>query len=105
MISGTVNSPALAIGGSRSEKDGPTSAGDAMIEAIADAVALRLERMAGMRQRLLDIHQAAEYLGMSEHALRHKAGVDVPCTRLDGKLRFDRRDLDCYIDRAPREGV
>ena len=70
------------------------SAGDAMIEAIADAVALRLERMAVVRQRLLDIHQAAEYLGMSEHALRHKAGVDVPCTRIDGKLRFDHRDLD-----------
>jgi hypothetical protein len=81
------------------------TAGDAMIEAIAEAVALRLERMAGMRQRLLDIHQAAEYLGMSEHALRHKAGVDVPCTRIDGKLRFDRRDLDRYIDRAPRQGV
>ena len=81
------------------------SAGDAMIEAIADAVALRLERMAGMRQWLLDVHQAAEYLGMSEHALRHKAGVDVPCTRIDGKLRFDRRDLDRYIDRAPREGL
>lgn len=105
MISGTANSSVLAIGGSRSEKDGPVSAGDVMIEAIADAVALRLERMAGMRQRLLDIHQAAEYLGMSEHALRHKAGVDVPCIRIDGKLRFDRRDLDRCIDRAPREGV
>ena len=81
------------------------SPGDAMIEAIADAVALRLERMAGMRQRLLDIHQAAEYLGRSEHALRHKAGVDIPCIRIDGKLRFDRRDLDRCIDRAPREGV
>lgn len=81
------------------------SAGDAMIEAIADAVALRLARLAGMRQRLLDIHQAAEYLGMSEHALRHKAGVDIPCIRMDGKLRFDRRDLDRCIDRAAREGV
>jgi hypothetical protein len=30
------------------------SAGDAMIEAIADAVALGLERMAGMRPRLLE---------------------------------------------------
>ena len=81
------------------------SAGDAMIEAIADAVALRLERMAGMRQRLLDVHQAAEYLGMSEHALRHKAGVDVPCTRIDGKLRFDRRDLDRYSSSTPRRSV
>lgn len=86
-------------------KQAEKSAGDAMIEAIAEAVAVRLERLAGMRQRLLDVHKAAEYLGMSEHALRHKAGVDIPCIRMDGKLRFDRRDLDRCIDRAPREGV
>jgi len=77
-----------------------------MIEAIADAVALRLERIAGMRQRLLDVHKAAEYLGMSEHSLRHKAGVDVPSTRIDGKLRFDRRDLDrLYRPGAARRSV
>jgi hypothetical protein len=38
---------------------------------------------------------------MTEDALRHKAGVDVPCVRIDGKLRFDRREVDRYIDRAP----
>jgi hypothetical protein len=42
---------------------------------------------------------------MSEHALRHKAGVDIPCVRIDGKLRFDRRELDRYIDQASRQGV
>jgi hypothetical protein len=82
-----------------------SSAGDLLIEAIADAVALKLERMAGLQQRLMDLHDAAKYLGMTEDALRHKAGVDIPCVRIDGKLRFDRRDLDRYIDRAPRQGI
>jgi hypothetical protein len=81
------------------------TAGDLLIEAIADAVALKLERMAGLQQRLMDLHDAAKYLGMTEDALRHKAGVDIPCVRIDGKLRFDRRDLDRYIDRAPRQGI
>jgi hypothetical protein len=35
------------------------TAGDALIEAIANAVALKLERMAGMQQRLMDVHAAA----------------------------------------------
>lgn len=81
------------------------SAGDFLIEAIANAVALKLERMAGMHQRLMDVKDAARYLGMTEDALRHKSGVDIPCVRMDGKLRFDRRDLDRVIDRAPRNGV
>lgn len=81
------------------------TAGDALIDAIAEAVALRLEKMASAKQRLLDIDQAAEYLGMTAIALRHKAGVDVPVVKIDAKLRFDRRDLDRYIDHAPREGV
>jgi hypothetical protein len=81
------------------------SAGDCLIEAIANAVALKLERMAGMQQRLMEVKDASRYLGMTEDALRHKAGVDIPCVRIDGKLRFDRRELDRYIDRAPRQGL
>jgi Helix-turn-helix domain len=76
-----------------------------MIEAIAEAVALKLERMVGASQRLMDIEEAARYLGLSTHALRHKASIDIPCVRIDAKLRFDRRDLDRWIDRAKREGV
>ncbi len=38
-------------------------------------------------------------------ALQHKAAVDMPCVRIDTKLRFDRRDIDRYIDRAKREGI
>ena len=54
-----------------------TSPGDAMIQAIAEAVALKLERMAGMQQRLMEVKEAAKYLGMTEDALRHKAGVEM----------------------------
>jgi hypothetical protein len=42
---------------------------------------------------------------MTPHALRHKAAIDIPCVGIDTKLRFDRRDLDRWIDRARREGL
>jgi excisionase family DNA binding protein len=85
---------------------GGHSAGDSFIEAIADAVARRLERMAGMRQRLMDVHDAAKYLGMTENAIREKASAgELPYIRIDGRLRFDRREIDRWIDRAPRHGV
>ena len=86
----------------RSESGG---AGDAMIEAIAEAVAQKLERIAATSQRLMEIGEAAKYLGLTCHALRHKAAVEIPCVRIDSKLRFDRRDLDKYIDCAKREGI
>jgi hypothetical protein len=81
------------------------NAGESLIEAIAEAVFAKLEKFSGMRQRLMDLEDAATYLGMTPYALRHKAGIDVPCVKIDNKLRFDRRDLDRYIDRAPREGI
>ncbi len=76
-----------------------------MIEAIAEAVALKLERIAATSQRLMEVEEAAKYLGLTCHALRHKAAVEIPCVRIDSKLRFDRRDLDRYIDCAKRDGV
>lgn len=79
--------------------------GDTLINAIADAVAIRLERMAVCNRRLMDLEQAAEYMGMTPIALRHKAGLELPVVKIDSKLRFDRQDLDRFIDRAPREGV
>jgi excisionase family DNA binding protein len=83
-----------------------SGAGDLLIEAIAEAVAAKLERMAGAQQRLMDVHDTARYLGMTENAIREKVSAgDLPCIRIDGKLRFDRRELDRWIDRAPRQGV
>ncbi len=87
------------------EVHGAASAGDAMIDAIAEAVARKLERIVSSGQRLMEVEEAAKYLGMTSHALRHKAGVEIPVVRIDNKLRFDRHDLDKYIDRAKREGI
>lgn len=96
--------PTITFSGSRRRSEGG-SAGDAMIEAIAEAVALKLERIAATSQRLMEVEEAAKYLGLTCHALRHKAAVEIPCVRIDSKLRFDRRDLDRYIDCAKRDGV
>ena len=81
------------------------NAGETLIDAIADAVMIRLEKFTGMRQRLFELDQAAEYLGMTAEALRKKAGVDIPVVKIDARLRFDRRELDRFIDQAPRDGV
>jgi excisionase family DNA binding protein len=88
-------------------KSSGITAGDALIKCIAIAVALELERMGlACQQRLLDVHAAARYLGMTANAIREKASAgQLPCARIDGKLRFDRREIDRWIDRAPRQGV
>jgi hypothetical protein len=78
--------------------------GGLLVEAIADAVFLRVEDLLRLPQRLFDLEAAALYLGMTPASLTHKAGVEIPVVRLDRKLRFDRRDLDTFIDRAKREG-
>ena len=83
-----------------------TDPGNALIEAIAAAVALKLERMNGASQHLMEIEDAARYMGMTVPALRQKAAAgEIPVVRLDNKLRFDRRELDRLIDQAKREGV
>jgi hypothetical protein len=84
------------------------SAGDALVAAIADAVLDRLEKRIGDRQRVFSLEEAAEYLGMSPDALRLRAGIDIPCLageRARRRLRFDKRDLDRWIDRQGREGL
>jgi hypothetical protein len=81
------------------------SAGDLMVKAIARELARELRNWAGLETRLMDIHSAAKYLDMTEAALRQKAGISIPCIRADGKLRFDRLELDRWIDKAPRNGV
>ena len=85
-----------------------STAGGFLIEAIADAVATKLERRMLERQRVLSLEDAAAYLGMTAPALQARAGIDIPCLageRAKRRLRFDRRDLDRWIDRQGREGL
>jgi hypothetical protein len=81
------------------------SAGDLLIEAIADAVARKLDFLRNTQRRLVEVEEATTYLGMSVNALRHKGGMEIPVIRIDMQLRFDLLDLDRYIDRAKRKGI
>jgi excisionase family DNA binding protein len=56
-------------------------------------------------RRVLDLHVAAEYLGLTPDALRHKvAAGEIPTVRLDRKYRFDIRDLDSLIENSKDRG-
>jgi excisionase family DNA binding protein len=72
---------------------------DFFIDAIAEAVAERLEHMQGQRKRLLTMEDAAEYLGMSPDAIYHLVSDGkLKPVRFDRRLRFDVRDLDRLIE-------
>lgn len=79
-------------------------AGTSLINAIAEAVALKVQRME-RGPRMLNVDQAAEYLGMTVEGLRKRAGRDIPTVDTDRRLRFDKRELDHWIDQAPRKGL
>lgn len=84
------------------------SAGDQLISSLADALMDRMEKRSTERQRVFSLEDAAVYLGMTPDALKARAGIDIPCLageRAKRRLRFDRRDLDRWIDRQPREGM
>lgn len=68
------------------------------LDALAKAIAERLLGKTIIMPRLLDLEQAATYLGMTPDALKHKAlSGKIPAVKLDKKWRFDREDLDLLI--------
>lgn len=77
--------------------------GDVLIDGIAEKVAEKLLNWSGLSNRLLTLEAAAQYMGMTPGALRQRH--DIPRVADSRKLRYDRRDLDHWIDQAPREGV
>lgn len=70
------------------------------IEALADALSRRmLENGDVERPRLLNLDQVAIYLGMTPDAVKSKAiEGQVPAVKVDKKWRFDRIDLDRWIE-------
>ena len=72
-----------------------------LLDAIAAKVAEKLALPAsagGIRSRLLNIKQGAEYLGRTEPAMRHMVqSGKVPCVRSDRRILLDVRDLDRWI--------
>lgn len=81
---------------------------DAFVSAIAAEVArivLAELRNAPARERprMLDTNAAADYLGRTPAAVREmvRTGKLIP-VRLDGRVFFDREDLDRAIEEAKR---
>jgi hypothetical protein len=78
---------------------------EALLETLAEKVASKLVgRITSPAQpapRLLNVQQAAVYLGCSPHSIRHqlKAGK-LPSVRRDRRVFLDVKDLDRLIDNA-----
>lgn len=77
-------------------------------DAIAERLAERLTRFAGLRpsRRLFTMAEAAEYIGRSPKAVERliQRGA-IPVTKIDGKRQVDREALDkIIVDRTYFEG-
>jgi hypothetical protein len=74
-----------------------------LLENLADAVAQRIAQSmpAPEQQRWMNVTTAAQYLDMSEHALRALVKRQlVPRGHRGARLIFDRRDLDRWLESA-----
>lgn len=87
-----------------------TSTGNQGLDALADAIAERVyQRLAAAmdrnKSRLLDVPAAAEYIGRTPSALRHLIARNaIPCFRRDGRVQFDRQDLDNWLELGKTRG-
>jgi excisionase family DNA binding protein len=70
------------------------------INALADALSRRILESGNIeRPRLLNLDQAAVYLGMTTDAVKSKALMgQMPAVKVDKKWRLDRIDLDRWIE-------
>jgi len=86
---------------------------DPTLSALANAIALEVaakvkteiafhvEQLVGRVQpTLLNVKQAAVYLGRSEQAVQHLIfGRELPVVRVGRRVHLDRRDLDAWIEK------
>jgi excisionase family DNA binding protein len=77
------------------------STGNVGLDALADAIASRVA--ARLRQseepRLLNVNEAAAYIGRTPKALRHMiASGTIPAVREGSRVHLDRADLDRWIE-------
>ena len=80
----------------------PESAELINVTALAKALAIHLEcalREATPAKRLMNVDEAAEYCGLTRDSFRKKVVRDrVRKVRLDKCWRFDKVDLDAWIE-------
>lgn len=90
----------------RDQNDAPPSP-DGLDDRIDELATILAEKIVKKRprpaKRLYSIADASEYLGMTESAIRNKvAAGQLPHVQIDRKLRFDRVDLDRWIEQHRR---
>jgi excisionase family DNA binding protein len=69
-----------------------------LAEEIARAVVAMLQDAGPVQRRLFTLREACEYTGLTDDAIRHKAAAgEIPVTRVDRYLRFDKLELDRWI--------
>lgn len=72
---------------------------DALIDRVVERVCSRIEAIQTLRPRLLTVKQATLYLSGTEAAIRKLAASGAfLSTRADGRVQFDMRDLDQWIE-------
>jgi excisionase family DNA binding protein len=79
---------------------------DALVEAIADRVVARVKAelshlsTARVQPVLLNVKEAAIYIGRSEQAVQHLIfQKELPVVRIGRRVHLDRRDLDAWIEK------
>lgn len=88
---------------SRSSAPNSRDTVELFLNAMADAIADRLEHRQDARRRLLDMEQTCEYLGVSEDGVyRLVQERRLTPVRFDRRMRFDIRELDQLIEEAKR---
>jgi excisionase family DNA binding protein len=81
-----------------------TSTGNQAADDFVDLIVERLyERLIAAQQgdkgRWMGVPAAAEYIGRSPSAVRHLiAKRAIPSVRRDGRVQFDRQDLDNWLE-------
>jgi len=71
---------------------------DAIAQNVATRVRTELESRGVVQPRLLNVKQAAVYLGRTEDGIRHlQASGALPVVRIDSRVQFDIQDLDRWI--------
>ena len=86
---------------------------DAVLEALADKLAWKMRAgraeesgSVPVKPRLLNVDQAAVYLGRSKEAIQHLiTSGKIPTVRTDRRVFIDVLDLDRLIEENKRTGI
>jgi hypothetical protein len=72
-----------------------------IINGLAQLIADKISTTGIVKPRLLTVEQTAVYLGRTDNAVRSlMASGAVKAVKLDGRVQFDVRDLDVWIENS-----